>query len=91
MSARLADEAPAHLVKTPKGPELEHISTAKFIGVGASPMKDHSPMIARRPEPERQTLTLETQEGGEMNPEVIRLELTSHFDYFMQYVYEVSQ
>lgn len=34
------------------------------------------------------TLTLETYDGGEQNPEVIRLELTSDFDYFMQYVYE---
>lgn len=87
MSARLADEPPAHLVKTPKAPEMEHISTAKFIG--ASQLKDNSPMVVRRPEPERQTLTLDTQDGGETNPEVIRLELTSHFDYFMQYVYEV--
>ena len=40
-------------------------------------------------QPVVKTLTLETQEdNGEQNPEVIRIELTSDFDYFMQYVYE---
>ena len=47
----------------------------------ASPPMDRVPQV--------KTLTLETtEENGEQNPEVIRIELTSDFDYFMQYVYE---
>ena len=46
MSARLADETtPVHL-KTPKGPEIEHISTAKGF-MAASNLKDTSPMLPR--------------------------------------------
>ena len=42
-----------------------------------------------KPMPDTKTLTLDTADiGGEQNPEVIRLELTSDYDYFMQYVYE---
>ena len=86
LSARLENERQETPPgRTPKA-ELDHIDTAQFLENTSGGPFHQSPDPVMKACP--RTLTLETYDGGEQNPEVIRIELTSDFDYFMQYVYE---
>ena len=73
---------------TPKQPELEHIPTADFNLVNESQLREQEPN-------QRKTLTIDSCEQAQpvqasidMQPEIIRIEITSKYDYFMNYVYE---
>ena len=64
---------------TPKVVEFDQLDTAQFH---VNSHLEGTPNAGKLPD--AKTLTLETADmGGEQNLEVVRLELTSDYDYFM--------